>query len=110
MKDNEFSPCGTVCDDCDWFKGEKQPQCPGCKAVEGKPFWGTCETYTCVKNHGLEHCGVCGEFPCDDFMSRYDPSEGPKHAVLRAGLLAYRARHGDEKTVELAREIGHKNS
>jgi hypothetical protein len=30
---------------------------------------------------------------------------GPENAVLRAGLLAYRARRGDEKTVELARKI-----
>ena len=107
MGAHEFSPCGIVCDDCDWFLGEKQPQCTGCKAVEGKPFWGTCETYACIREHDVEHCGVCGEFPCDDFMSRYDPSEGPRNAVLRAGLLAYRAKHGDEKTVELARNIGH---
>ena len=109
MEVQMFSPCGTVCDDCDWFKGEKQPQCPGCEAVEGKPFWGACETYACVMERGVEHCGVCGEFPCEDFMSRYDPSKGPENAVLRAGLLAYRARQGDEKAIELARKIDEKS-
>jgi hypothetical protein len=105
MRIPEFSPCGMVCDYCGWFKGEKMPQCRGCRATECKPFWGTCETCLCAKRHGVEHCGVCSEFPCDDFMSRYDPSEGPENAVFRAGLLAYRAKHGDEKTLELARKI-----
>jgi hypothetical protein len=41
-------------------------------------------------------------------MSRYDPSEGPKNAVLRAGLLAYRVRHGSEKTIELIKKIEEK--
>jgi hypothetical protein len=104
----QFSPCGIVCDYCSWFKGEKQPLCPGCRAAEGKPFWGSCETYACAKEHGVEHCGVCGDFPCDGFMSRYDPSEGPKNAVLRAGLLAYRVRHGSEKTIELIKKIEEK--
>ena len=38
-------------------------------------------------------------------MGRYDPAHGPASAVLRAGLLAYRARYGDEKAVELSRKI-----
>jgi len=104
----QFSSCGIVCDSCDWFTGEKQPRCPGCETVEGKPFWGDCETYACVKERGVDHCGKCGVFPCDGFMSRYDPREGQENAVLRTGLLAYRARHGDEKTLELVRKIEEK--
>jgi hypothetical protein len=105
----QFSPCGVVCDYCIFFKGERQPTCPGCRAVEGKPFWGSCETYACAEKHGVEHCGLCGDFPCDGYISRYDPSEGPKSAVLRAGLLAYRARHGGEKTIELINKIEEKD-
>jgi hypothetical protein len=101
----QFSPCGALCDYCVYFREEKQPTCPGCRAVEGKPFWGSCETYACAEEHGVEHCGLCGDFPCDGFVSRYDPSEGQESALQRAGLLAYSARHGDEKAVELARKI-----
>ena len=36
-------------------------------------------------------------------MGRFDPREGPVNAVVRAGLLAYRNRHGDGKAVELTR-------
>lgn len=104
-----FSPCGIVCDDCDWFTGEKHPRCPGCEAVEGHPFWGACETYACVKEKGVDHCGECGAFPCDNYMARYDPREGPRNAVLRAGLLAYRAKHGDGKAVDLARKTAEKD-
>jgi len=102
-----FAPCGTVCDDCEYFKGEKAPQCPGCTAIQGKPFWGQCLTYACAEDHGVKHCGLCTEFPCDKFIGLYDPAHGPASAVLRAGLLAYRARHGDEKAVELSRKIQH---
>ncbi len=98
-----FSPCGIVCDDCDWFKGEKEPECKGCTEVEGKPFWGECETYSCAQDKKVDHCGECGDFPCNEFMGRYDPEEGPLNAVIRAGILAYRKQHGDEKAAELAK-------
>jgi hypothetical protein len=104
----KFSACGALCDPCPYFKGKKLPLCPGCKASEGNPFWGSCETYACAKEHGVEHCGLCEEFPCDDFMSRYDPNEGPENAVFRAGLLAYLTRHSNEKTVELLKNIEEK--
>lgn len=105
MTDIVYAACGLICNDCPWYKGEKEPQCPGCEKIEGKPFWGTCETYKCAIEHGVDHCGLCNEFPCDGFMGRYDPSTGPENAVLRAGLLAYRARHGDEKAIELTRKV-----
>jgi hypothetical protein len=100
-----YSPCGIICDDCAWYKGDKQPQCPGCKTVDGKPFWGACETYSCVEEHDVEHCGLCREFPCEGFIDRFDPGEGPSNAVMRVGLLSYRAMHGDEKAIELTRKI-----
>lgn len=103
--DTHYSPCGIVCDECGWFRGEKEPHCPGCTAVKGEPFWGTCLTYSCVEEHGVEHCGLCADFPCDGFIVRYDPREGPVNAVIRAGLLAYRAKHGDEKAIELTKRI-----
>jgi len=102
---DEFSPCGIVCDDCDWFKGEKEPRCKGCSEVDGKPSWGECETYSCVQNKKVDHCGECPDFPCTDFMKRYDPEEGPIDAVNRAGILAYRKQHGDEKAASLTKRV-----
>lgn len=102
-----FSCCGTICDDCEYFKGEKEPVCPGCTAHEGKPFWGECQTYACAGEHGVTHCGLCAEFPCDKFVDTFDPSHGQVSSVIRAGILAYRAKHGDEKAAELARKVAH---
>jgi len=101
----DFSPCGIVCDDCAWFKGERDTLCEGCSELKGEPFWGECETYSCTEERGVEHCGGCDDFPCVDFMERYDPHIGPKHSVQRAGILAYREKYGDEKAAELARRI-----
>jgi hypothetical protein len=105
--DITFTCCGLVCEDCEYYKGEKVPKCPGCTTHGGKPFWGDCLTFTCVEEHGIEHCGLCGEFPCDRFIDMFDPSQGQVSSVIRAGLLAYRRKYGDRKAVELARKIGH---
>ena len=101
MSTESFSPCGINCSDCEWYKGEMEPKCAGCVAVEGKPFWGNCLTYTCTKDHGVEHCGLCAEFPCKDYMGRFDPRHGPANSLMRAGLLAYRVKHGDAAALEL---------
>ena len=69
--------CGIYCGDCQLLG----KQCSGCGQVEGKPFWAerakidTCPIYDCcVNNYKLEHCGLCGEFPCETFISLRDPS------------------------------------
>jgi hypothetical protein len=63
-------------------------------------------TYACAQDHNAEHCGACGEFPCDKFVEMFDPNdpEGRMSAVYRAGIEAYRVRHGDEKAVELIKK------
>ena len=40
--------------------------CAGCRNIEGKCpiIQGTCSTYTCVKEKGVEFCYECGDFPC----------------------------------------------
>jgi hypothetical protein len=34
-------------------------------------------------------------------MSRFDPREGPANALMRAGLLVYRAKYGDKEALNL---------
>jgi hypothetical protein len=55
----------------------------------------------------MAHCGECGEFPCEQFIGHYDPNnpEGQRNAVVRAGVLSYRAKHGDQKTSILLNKI-----
>lgn len=102
-----FSGCGILCSDCEYYTGAKNPKCTGCTKQAGKPFWGVCGTYACMQEHSVTHCGICEDFPCDKFINQYDPSQGPISAVLRAGILAYRAKYGDEKAASLAKKIQH---
>jgi hypothetical protein len=101
-----MSSCGLDCGGCEFHTGVKQPGCAGCTEIKGKPFWGACPTYACVQEHNAKHCGACGEFPCAKFISAFDPNdpEGQRSAVYRAGVEAYRTRHGDEKAAELIRK------
>ena len=93
--------CGGDCAHCANYLGEKLPHCAGCAAVEGNPFWatGVCPVYACATGRGANHCGDCAEFPCDQFINQYDPNnpEGQRNALFRAGLLAYRSKHGNKK-------------
>lgn len=56
-----YSKCGIDCDACR-FKTEQN--CPGCRKIKGKVFWGECELYQCCDSKKLEHCGKCDVFPC----------------------------------------------
>lgn len=100
-----LTTCGEDCEHCPNYLGERPPRCAGCAAVKGRPFWatGVCPVYACVSKQGVDHCGFCKEFPYEQFMSQYDPSnpEGQRNAAVRAGVLAYRTRHGDEEAVAL---------
>jgi len=102
-----LSGCGEFCGPCPYHTGEKQPPCPGCASHEGHPFWGECKVYECIVAKGVAHCGLCSEFPCDPFVDHYEESapDGQRAAVHRAGVLAYRARHGDEKTLMLLKKL-----
>ncbi len=104
-----LTPCGSNCAECANYQGTKEPKCQGCEAAKGKPFWTkeTCRLYACAESKGVSHCGLCATFPCELFIDQYDPNnpEGPRNAVTRAGILAYRRRFGDEKTLALMRKI-----
>jgi len=57
------SRCGIVCDPIK-CKEAFQVDCPGCVAMD-KPFWGVCDVKVCCEGKGLEHCGICPDFPCE---------------------------------------------
>ncbi len=69
-----YSICGIDCDICK-FKIEQG--CKGCKAIQGKVFWGECELYQCNKSRKQSHCGQCSEFPCDK-LNEWASSENPE--------------------------------
>ena len=59
-----YSVCGIDCDTC---KYKQENGCKGCRvcAPKGECVWGgRCELYDCAVEKKLEHCGLCGDFPC----------------------------------------------
>ena len=55
----------------------------------------------CLDGKGLEHCGLCAEFPCQTFLSLRDPSlsdeEAEKSLAERKNVLEKRKELGTEK-------------
>ena len=85
------------------IREEEEPACAGCKQTLGNPWRGECRFFKYSLEKYVAHCGLCDEFPCDISGTHFDPDNpvGQRSAVVRIGVLAYRAKHGDEKAPEL---------
>ena len=61
-----ITPCGECCVGC---KKKEDGLCEGCIESDGNcKEWaqsGGCPSYKCAKQHGIQFCGLCLEFPCD---------------------------------------------
>lgn len=68
------SRCGILCSEC---KYSEQMNCGGCLSIK-KPFWGeSCPVKSCCEEKQTEHCGQCGEFPCESLHRfAYDEKQG----------------------------------
>jgi len=90
MNNNLASPCGLYCGECLYY----EKQCRGCVASNGRPLWGKCRTYACVRERNAEHCGECAEFPCNRFLKQYSRELGSWRVFYKAGQLLYRKKIG----------------
>lgn len=68
------SRCGILCSECAY---REQMDCKGCIHIQ-KPFWGdSCPVKSCCEGKSQEHCGNCGNFPCDLLNQfAYDEKQG----------------------------------
>ena len=61
-----ITACGECCTGC---AKKADGRCPGCIESDGRvPEWaasGRCKVHACVQDHGVQFCGLCGEFPCE---------------------------------------------
>jgi hypothetical protein len=102
----KIPPCGAYCKNCVVYK----KKCEGCVETKGKPFHlkGTefkiCPIWDCAMKKKVDHCGLCKEFPCNLFLSFYDPKRGIVTALRRAGLLALRKKLGERKWIKWLKE------
>lgn len=80
----DLSSCGIDCDTC---KFKVEASCPGCNALQGKPFWskdGTCDLYACASGKEHPHCGKCGNFPCEMLKEWASGENGERIENLRS--------------------------
>ncbi len=80
--------CGRYCGECDAFQ---DGICLGCGYQLGQTRRGECQlVQCCVVEFGLEHCGLCQDFPCELFISQAPPLD----AARRYCALRHRADVG----------------
>lgn len=62
--------------DCEWCDALQDGLCCGCGYQLGQTRRGACALFQCcVVERGLEHCGLCVDFPCQVFVSHAPPLE-----------------------------------
>ena len=53
-----------------YFKtSEEELKCYGCRAEKRAIFCQNCNLKSCAANYGVEFCGECPEFPCQEFKN-----------------------------------------
>lgn len=63
--------CGRYCGTCDAYLGGS---CCGCAYQLGRTQRGECPIFECcIVGRGLEHCGLCRDFPCQVFVAHARP-------------------------------------
>ena len=65
-----ITACGECCTGC---RKKLDGRCPGCIEADGRvPEWaesGRCKVHACTRNHHVQFCGLCAEFPCAELPS-----------------------------------------
>ena len=92
--------CGEYCLACD----EIVASCRGCAYEWGCIETSDCAVFRCAAvERGIEHCGLCPDFPCDLFRAGAEPAR----IELRIQTLVRRRDIGTERWLDeqAAREI-----
>lgn len=108
----KYPPCGRLCD-AETCEGKKQGLCSGCVESQGSPsgcinadlpkeFKGikVCPIWKCTKEHKLDYCSQCKDFPCKTFLIWYDPENGKKSILPYIGLLVIRKKLGEKEWIK----------
>jgi len=67
----KITACGECCVGC---KKKKEGLCQGCIESDGHcKEWaqsGQCPVHKCAREHGVQFCGLCIEFPCSELTKK----------------------------------------
>jgi hypothetical protein len=71
LKRKAAAVCGRYCAACDAYLDSS---CCGCGYQLGQTCKGECAIFRCcIVERGLEHCGLCIDFPCQVFVGHAPP-------------------------------------
>lgn len=93
--------CGRYCATCDACQGGS---CRGCAYQLGSTRRGECPIFACcVETRGLEHCGLCVDFPCQVFVRHARPLDIAKlyRALTRRAEIGTAAWLVEQKDLQL---------
>ncbi len=89
--------CGLYCGTCESCEIEQAGTCRACAYQLGLAVGGECLLFhCCVVERGLEHCGLCPDFPCQLFLSSAEPLEVNR----RYRALLHRTAIGTDAWIE----------
>ena len=67
----KITACGECCVGC---KKKEEGICGGCIETDGQcKEWsqsGGCPIYLCARQHNIQFCGLCEEFPCEWLVNK----------------------------------------
>jgi hypothetical protein len=126
---NLTAPCGKDCFNCPMYIGEENKenrenffrsrnipldkfQCKGCRESKGYCIGLTvlgidpnCKTFKCVKEHNVEFCYECDEFPCFRLQPVADRSDRVPHALKVYNLCMIKRMGIDKWASEHSKKI-----
>ena len=83
---SKITACGECCTGC---PKKTDGRCPGCIESDGcVPEWaesGRCKVHACTREHRVQFCGLCAEFPCEKLpeMISWNPDIIERMTTLR---------------------------
>lgn len=88
MDQQMMGMCGTYCGACEW---KEKTNCPGCRACNGRPFWGECRIAKCSIEKEFSHCGHCPALPCEKLQDAFQNGEHGDHGERLINLRNWAA-------------------
>ena len=91
------APCGICCGVCEFNMAKDEPKllqyfalkgidtshlpCDGCRQIKCDciSINGICKTFTCVKEHDIDFCYECNDFPCEKLQPSFDRADVLPH-------------------------------
>ncbi|MFH1090377.1 MAG: DUF3795 domain-containing protein [Pseudomonadota bacterium] len=120
------APCGLDCFNCPMYQAREsedlrnkiasrlglspqEAQCPGCRPLGGTiPFLGMtqpCKVYRCISEKGLDFCGDCEDFPCDNLHPYADRADRVPHNTKVFNLCLIKKMGLEKWAQEKAAEV-----